>query len=229
LDVIAAWGFLPENEAYALEYYSEYAESLEDGQIGVGQIIESARISCFCRDVNNLLMWSHYANGLRGFCIEFDCDALLHGKGDRASIIDVVYQDAPPIFDASVYAVAEDQVAYHEDALHDPSSKPYFDDYVCAINEAQQLIRKLYCSMLATKPTAWKYEDESRLIFHSSASQDIHASFKYSDHAVKAIIFGEKMPQSDRDSIMNILKESRLAIPVKTASRRSGSYDLIIE
>ena len=29
-------------------------------------------VACFSEDVDNILMWAHYADGHRGFCLEFD-------------------------------------------------------------------------------------------------------------------------------------------------------------
>jgi hypothetical protein len=229
LEVIAAWGFTPESEAYALEYYEEYADSLEDGQIIVDEFVDSARIACFCKNVRNLLMWSHYADGLRGFCIEFDKARLLEGNEDKAAILDVLYEHKPPIVDTSVYAVAEDQIAYHEEALHDPSTETFAQDYRNAAEEARQLVLQLYSRMLATKPLAWQYEEESRLIFHSRQRECYREPFKYGKEAVKAVILGERMPGEQREEILKILNESGLRALVKTASRRRGSYEIIID
>lgn len=36
------------------------------------EISNEFRITCFTRDNDNMLMWSHYANNHKGFCIEYD-------------------------------------------------------------------------------------------------------------------------------------------------------------
>ena len=33
---------------------------------------ESYRVGCLCSDNKNKLMWSHYGNGHKGFCIEYN-------------------------------------------------------------------------------------------------------------------------------------------------------------
>jgi hypothetical protein len=40
------------------------------------KVLELAKIACFTEDCYNLLMWSHYANGHRGVCFEFDINKL---------------------------------------------------------------------------------------------------------------------------------------------------------
>lgn len=50
-------------------------------------LVKNSRMTCFAKDnleknefaIKNRLMWSHYANGLRGFCIEYDTLVLIEG------------------------------------------------------------------------------------------------------------------------------------------------------
>ena len=51
-------------------------------------------IRCFSATYNNILMWSHYADGHRGLCIEFDAKELL--KRDFGEIIKVRYRRNMP-------------------------------------------------------------------------------------------------------------------------------------
>ena len=34
--------------------------------------ISQRGVACFTTELNNILMWSHYADGHKGFCLEFD-------------------------------------------------------------------------------------------------------------------------------------------------------------
>ncbi|WFU31299.1 DUF2971 domain-containing protein [Bradyrhizobium brasilense] len=62
---------------------------------------DSIRIACFGSERDNLLMWSHYGDGLRGFCIVFD-EKLMVGARPEGYITDV-----------ACLAVAHDQEDYH--------------------------------------------------------------------------------------------------------------------
>lgn len=44
----------------------EIRENLDD------EVLESIGICSFCKSNNDILMWSHYSNGHRGYCLEFD-------------------------------------------------------------------------------------------------------------------------------------------------------------
>lgn len=48
-------------------------------------------ISCFSKDYNEILMWSHYANGHLGICIEVEIDETLCTKND-IDIVDIKYK-----------------------------------------------------------------------------------------------------------------------------------------
>lgn len=42
------------------------------------QISEKVGVTCFSKRMDNFLLWSHYADKHRGFCLEFDVDTLLN-------------------------------------------------------------------------------------------------------------------------------------------------------
>src|SRR3546814_12320835 len=66
----------------------------------------------------SLLMWSHYGDGLRGFCIAFDEEAITRGD-TTGYVLDVAYLDAPPHVDSFIYGVAWDQDWYSHVAIEE--------------------------------------------------------------------------------------------------------------
>ena len=56
-------------------------------------------------------MWSHYAGGLRGFCIEFNEEEIFE-EDSSTFLVDVIYSNKPPIIDSLEYAVIQDQYEY---------------------------------------------------------------------------------------------------------------------
>src|SRR3546814_7447189 len=79
---------------------------------------QEMRISCFSSEADNLLMWSHYGDGLRGFCITFDEEAITRGD-TTGYVLDVAYLDAPPHVDSFIYGVAWDQDWYSHVAIEE--------------------------------------------------------------------------------------------------------------
>ena len=73
------------------EAFEEYREKLKSK-------LQELGIFCLSADSCNLLMWSHYANHHRGFCIEYDCseETLL-----RRIAFEVRYKDMVPSVSAA--------------------------------------------------------------------------------------------------------------------------------
>lgn len=51
-------------------------------------------IACFCEEKDNILLWAHYANCNKGFCIEYSASDLL--QYFQCFLLPVVYQDTLP-------------------------------------------------------------------------------------------------------------------------------------
>ena len=212
LNVIGVWGFTPDRAEEAREYYYDYFEHFENEQIDVEAQINRARISCFSTDPANLLMWAHYADGLRGFYIEFDPKALV-SEENYADIINVSYPALPPTLETICYPLAND-IYWHGEDEDSSSAVDYMHDF--------------YSKMLATKPRQWKYEKEVRLISSSNENSKKGKCFYYQQQAVKSIVFGDKISDNHKRMLQKLIKVKDLTIPVGIASRSKGSYKLNI-
>lgn len=223
-----AWGFHPNINDESIEDFNLYMEELECYQPDVKKYIEGARISCFSKEQNNLLMWSHYADGLRGFCIEYEEDLLLSIEKDKeVALIDVNYEKRVPVVDKMLYSLANDQIWYHEMALEEEPKSKFKRDYLKALKEANKLLENLYQKTIATKPLQWKYEKETRLIFYS---ENVSGEFyKYPPNAIKSVFFGERMRKKDIDTLLKILESKDIVVDKKIAHRNNCSYDILFK
>jgi hypothetical protein len=236
-NIINAWGFEYENDSVALEGYDDLVLSLEDTEPSIPHIINGARISCFSKDADNLLMWSHYADGLRGFCIEFDPDLVVTNYIEEAAIYDVLYQDTPAIIDTAVIAVLNDQADYHEDAIYASKQemKHLGKDMQAEIDSYEECLigvyksnNEIYQKMLATKPLDWKYENEVRLICPAKFPDEKGEFLKYPPEAIKRVIFGEKMPKKQRDTLICMLEKHSSPVILSEALRVEGTFHIVI-
>lgn len=146
--------------------YFEHLNNLETLELQIGfifdvwahtlrkvnsEIINNDGYCCFCahrEDVStNQLMWSHYANGLRGFCIVFD-ESEMHrslielNKEDSLIIEPIVYKDQLP------------EIDIYNHMSHHFAPDDYLDDLVNEFNIKSR----------STKSKAWCYEREHRAI-----------------------------------------------------------------
>jgi hypothetical protein len=224
--ICTAWGFPIEKMNADLEDYNLYMDELESYQPDIRAFLESVKISCFSKENDNLLMWSHYADGLRGFCVEFDEDLIVSNELDKEpSIVSVFYADKPPVVDKMLYSLAKDQIWYHEMAIQEEPHSTYVPDYKQALIDAEQLLNELYTKTVATKPIEWKYEEETRLVFSTNNNNE-GEFFKYPAEAIKGIIFGEKINLKARETLIQIIETKKISIPMKIAERDIESYKI---
>lgn len=173
-------------------------------------IVHSSKIACFSieQEINNPLtnnlMWSHYANGLRGYCLVFDGDDLLNDfySSDKKAVRPIVvkYQDTPNTLRLKDFIQSE-----------------------LPINDVDINFVQKVTETVATKSSDWEYENEFRLI--TLEQSDFHI---YSPELLKEIIVGDKMPASEKKLLLNVARASNPNVVVKTAKLKKDSYQIEI-
>lgn len=147
------------------------------------------------------LMWSHYADGLRGFCIVLDrqilMDYLLH---QELSIrpIPVKYQDSPMTLSLNDYVRSRH-------VLHGSDS-----DLIEAVT-----------ATIGCKSKAWTYENEFR--FLSLESENLQS---YSPDALCQVVIGEKMEEQDRQKVIDAASTANPNVVFKLARLKKDTYQL---
>lgn len=138
----------------------------------------SMGICSFSRARKNQLMWAHYADEHKGFCIGFNED-LLKQSNVEIRAIDVEYQSKLP----------ESQVL-----------KSF---QMSGVNSIESKIdRNAYNSIIGTKYTNWKYERERRLVLPQSKA------ISFSSKSVVSIAFGLRMTEIDKKKLRELLSGS---------------------
>ncbi len=135
----------------------------------------SMGVCSFSRARKNQLMWAHYANEHKGFCIGFNETKLTKSEPTMKSI-DVVYQSDLP-------------------------SKPVVKKFekLTAYKLEGKLDKEAYYSIIGTKYTNWKYERERRLVLSQSTA------FPFSADSVVSIAFGLRMSDRDKETLKQLL------------------------
>lgn len=221
------WGFPSVDINRPPEPCGDYFGSLECGQPRFPSLYDSWRISCFSSTADNLLMWAHYASGLRGFCFGLEEHALVEGSG--AHLENVEYLEEPPLVDSFVFAVAEDQYEYHMMAMKELEHSAAVGDhdwrvaYRQSAEEALGLMRTIWRRAFAAKPFEWSYERERRLLVPADRGTDpvLHA---YPAAALRVVITGERMCEGYRKSLEATVSKNFPGVPVKKATRSTENY-----
>lgn len=223
--LIRAWGFDDPADA-PLEDTKEYFEQFESYDLEMA--LPGVRICCFASEIDNLLMWSHYGDGLRGFCLEFYEEVIsktISGLFEFPFITDVIYSDAAPSVDGMVLGVLDDQINYAYMCFHEDKNDFWLD-------EAKRLegqMRDLYRHGFATKPMAWSYERERRLIIQTDQHDMEPLAISFPSEAVKSIIVGELLSSENLALIQEIARNKYPAAKLRTARRELFTYRLRVE
>lgn len=137
---------------------------------------EKYGVTSFSYVKDDILMWAHYADGNKGFCIVFDKYLLLETlkyPKEWINFNEVIYK--PKLVEAEL--------------LIDKNS--------ISFKNAKEI--------LVSKLNVWKRENETRLftIFPNSTAS---RSIKFDKKCIKGLIFGENMHVHDKETIKNLIK-----------------------
>ncbi|WP_455288243.1 DUF2971 domain-containing protein [Vibrio parahaemolyticus] len=166
--------------------YRELVQETFDGTVdGLKSFVSKSKATCFARDsdnnkaLQNKLMWSHYADGLRGFCVEYNHQELVDGiserSGNRIILCPMKYGQLKR------YSF--------EELVHNTAKSMNLPGDHFGIG-----------SLVSMKSSEWEYENEYRLITDGDNCVYIPSS------SIKSITIGSKMPESKRNTLLSILK-----------------------
>jgi len=139
-------------------------------------------ICSFSRTRKNQLMWSHYSDEHRGFCIGFN-ENILKKTSDKFQSIPVVYQADLP------YKKILERFEYYEE--HEPN-----------INGMSEVLGDILSSIIGTKYTNWKYEKETRLVTFN------YGVLKFEPKSIVSIAFGLRMEERDKVTLKKLLSSN---------------------
>lgn len=160
-------------KAFANALHGEYEEVTKN-------LAGKFRIACFATTPNSMLMWSHYANSHKGFCVEYDIPELNLQSSDLLNnLFPVIYSD--------------ERTSVLEQCLADLSSQDVAMDTVWSI----------YKYGLLTKSLPWGYQNEWRLISLDDTLAD-QPDYNCSFFPISKVYLGAKMEKKDREKIIQI-------------------------
>jgi len=174
------------------------------GTIHSSKVVSMSLNSDECDPIYENLMWSHYSDGLRGFCLVFDKDRLLawyYEEGIKVRPAVVEYTDKPLVI-----------------SFTDFIDSSYFLDQKPDYNLIENVTRTI-----SMKSSSWSYENELRLL-----SKEVSHVHPYPPEFLIQIVIGDKMPEDQQKLVIDIAKTSNPNIEIKQAKLKYGSYELEI-
>jgi hypothetical protein len=143
----------------------------------------AVKLCSFCEIADSMLMWCHYADDHKGFCIEYEVGALPAGDPFVHKLFPVIYSDK--LFDFTRYV---------GDLVANPRSQ---------LNLGFPLLGVLH------KDICWNYEKEWRFVFFPGAIVPDHL---VSAPRARAVILGRKMSDSNRGEVVAICRKKGIEV-----------------
>lgn len=168
----------------------------------IGEISDSVAISCFSEKWDNLLMYAHYADSFRGFCVEYDFSYIL-SKSNLYYFFPVLYQSKPSSL-AQMQELRQD-IREHKNAV---------DNGKISLKKLDDII-----SYFIHKADIWSYEKEWRFIvpstqygyFFKDARIDKERHFLTDFDCVSAVFLAPHIESDYKDKIYNIIAKKNEA------------------
>ena len=140
--------------------------------------------------LGSMALWGHYANGLRGYCVEFDFQKLLESLGSQGKGLDIGSSD----------------VSYSDFLRPVISLKAYLEGFIAKKqNKAMEEIQVAFSTQHAG---TWAYEQEVRL-FGQEKGQ-----YHFDPDCIRAVYLGEKMPEEEKQTIKACLESKGTPIEI---------------
>lgn len=171
-------------------------------------------LTCFSETVNSILMWTHYADSHKGFCIEYDAEK-----------IDIEYKRFlfPVIYQRDVYDFTDIAI------MNDSSYTKYMEIIkmkgIKTEYELKDFTNNVAIPMLI-KAQEWSYEREWRIVVPSFIF-GTNEHFIYLGNAINSIYLGVNCDEKSTDvnEIINWAKDRK--INVYKMDKNPSKYELI--
>ena len=140
--------------------------------------------------LGSMALWGHYADGLRGYCIEYNFHKIVQSlqthNGDRS------------------LNIGTSDVAYSSEMLPVLSIKTYVEDYLSG--DTERTFYELQTAFATKFEDVWSCEQEARIFAPKKGE------YKINPECIKAVYLGEKMPDWKKQSIKACLEAKGLDI-----------------
>ena len=181
------WHEIRSQPDYAKRFH-DYVIETNQHKFGICSLTPLAR---------NLLMWAHYAEDHKGFCVGINMLAMVPFQNDQAKQGDLI-----DLYKVE-YAEAMPRINFFQSMLSETGD----DDAL---------------TLITTKSTDWKYEQEYRLVRWHKADSCISIG----RGALAWVILGCRTSDENREQVLMICRNNRVPFPVFQAHQEEFRFAL---
>ena len=181
-------------QASGESYYTAINRVITQEYNDMQQNANRFRIACFSQTPYSMLMWSHYANSHKGFCIEYEIPIYSENT-------ETIFHNLYPVIYTDIRKDLS-QLSINWNSLGNIT-----DDELCDFYK--------YC--LLSKSLDWKYQQEIRLISCDDLITDENYICQF--FKIKKVYLGNQMQPDERKEIIKICKDKGIAYVGVTISQ----------
>lgn len=158
---------------------------------------------CMTKGYDNKLMWSHYANGHKGYCVEY--------KKKKASVI----------YPVEYVSKRMDYTKEYHDFLNLRKKK----DYNAQLQEQDKRLSWALSGMKCMKESCWNYEEEYRMVESTEDGTGKRAKVRELGLEISKIILGLKCNEQDAKDLQTACEQINLRRIRQVQARKKLSYE----
>ena len=182
------------------EYNDIFYPYIRSKYLELYRTFNSFRMACFTLTPFSVLMWSHYADNHRGFCIEYESSGISdENRHIYGNLYPIIYTDKRTDL-ANIYIESNTSSNYNSRNLW----SMYKYGFLC-------------------KSLDWKYQKEWRLISYDKMITDENNCCKFFN--IKKVYLGNKMSYDERKKIIGICKDK--GIPYTGVILHPNKFEMI--
>ena len=179
----------------------------------------SAKIACFTENVQSKYMWDRYADGYKGFALEYDlrnCVFKYNKLEMNVNLFPVIYTDLRP-------GVTLDEGNIHTYEYFKQIGDKNWLNYLNSIISVNQLY--WYKAYLYKDQKEYEHEHEWRMLYYNLENEEDYASIPDTG-CLKAIYYGPDIAKEDKEKLHRIAVKKGLKEYDVNLDAESRKYDL---
>ena len=203
-------------------FLDEARNELTNRQSRVRNSVETARIACFTEDVQSKYMWDTYADGYRGFALEYNLKEFFikcYMKSISAYVFPIIYTDERP--DLTREEVNEFSISVMKEKGWANKMKwliPFLDSNLLSPHKY----------FLYKDKEAYAHEKEWRILYYDLENKADYIELP-DDGCLKAIYYGMDINKDDYDALHQIALKKGIKEYMVAIDNKSRRYSLEIQ
>lgn len=184
----------------------------------------TAKIACFTESVKSKFMWDAYADGYKGFALEYDFRTLKQGRegSHELELFPMIYAEERPD------ATNDETFIYMREFVKNMAPSPFkisVEEY-----DKRYSMNQLYwfTSYLYKDKKEYQHEHEWRMLYYNFDDENDYCSIP-DNNSLKAIYYGPDISDKDKNQLHKIAQEKGLAEYDVSLDIDSRKYELKIK